>query len=213
MMNRSRVLTAFALGLSLTAAVVAHAGAPQPEQREGDFAHVCSSGANRGQPCTVANQAADCPGSVCVVQTLTPPARATLTLIAHDSVTDWANGVAPNKALTVMLEVKAPGGTQLLAATYQNAADPTLPPTAPGNIVAIDMDEGNLSDLADALNGLLFVQPETALAQQLQALFNSQGTPVIVDATDGRVLKSDHTGDALATVLRFKVKIRFVAPA
>jgi hypothetical protein len=212
-MNRSRALIAFGLGLIVTWSGVAHAGAPQPEQRAGDFAHVCSSGANRGQPCTVATQDADCPGSVCIVQTLTPPARATLTLIAHDSVTDWANGGAPNRALTVMLEVKAPGGTRLLAATYQNVLDPTLPPTAPGNIVAIDMDEAALTNLAEALNGLLFVQPESALAEQLQDLFDSPGVPVIVDATDGRVQSADHTGDALATVVRFKVKIRFLAPA
>jgi hypothetical protein len=212
-MHRSRAVIALALGLALTSAGAARAGAPQPETRQGDFAHVCKAGANRGLSCTVATQDVDCPGSACVVETLSPPVRGTLTLIAHDSVTDWANGDAPNRALTVMLEVRTPSGLQLLAATYQNVLDPTLAPTAPGNIVAIEMDENALSNLAAAVSGLIFVQPEAALAAELQGLFGSTGIPVIVDASDAQVQSADHTVDALATVLRFKVKIRFLAPA
>src|SRR5690606_38287660 len=101
----------------------------------------------------------------------------------------------------------------LLSATYQNTLDPTLPPNALGNVVAIDMDESAVANLAGVLDGLVFVQPEAALASQLQELFGTPGVPVIVDATNGRPLFADHTGDALATVARFKVKIRFVAPA
>ena len=64
--------------------------------------------------------------------------KGTLTIIAHDSVTDWLNGGAANRALTVMLEVKAPDGSkQMLAATYQDLATPTNPPEAPSNVVAI----------------------------------------------------------------------------
>src|SRR5262249_49232573 len=160
---------------------------------------------NKTHPCTVATQAADCPGSECVVVPVSKTIKGVLTLIAHDSVTDWANGGATNRALTVLLEVKAPDGSpQLLAATYQDLATPTNPPTAPGTVVAIDMDEANLQTLAGAVSGLLFVQPEATLAQQLQTLFGSTGTPVLVAVADRGVQSADHTGDGLATVLRFK---------
>lgn len=211
-MNRNHSLAALALGLSLVATGIAHAGAPQPETRQGDFAHVCSRGPNRGDACTVANQDVDCAGAACVVQTVGPTARGTLTLIAHDSVTDWNNGGAPNRALTVLLEVKAPSGPQLLSATYQNVPDPTLPPTAPSNVVSIDLDEENLANVADVVGDLLFVQPEAALAAELQELFETTGTPVLVDASEGSVRSADHTADPLATVVRFKVKIRFLNP-
>src|SRR5262249_60645771 len=131
---------------------------------------------------------------------------------ARDSVPGWGNGGGANRALTVMLEVKAPDGSpQMLAATYQDVATPTDPPTALGNVVAIPMDETAVQDLSTAVNGLLFVQPESILAQQLQTLFRSTGTPVIVAVT-GRVQVADHTGDGLATGLRFKVKVQFLTP-
>jgi hypothetical protein len=45
----------------------------------------------------------------------------------------------------------------------------------------------------------------------LQTLFASTGTPAIVAALDSKVQTADHTGDDLATLLRFKVKIQFLA--
>src|SRR5262249_32743827 len=156
----------------------------------------------------------DCPGSECVVVAVSGTIKGTLTIIAHDSVTDWANGGGANRALTVMLEVKTPDGSQqMLAATYQDVATPPSPPPALGTVVAIAMDETAVHDLATAVNGLLFVQPESILAQQLQTLFGSAGTPVIVAVTDRGVQLADHTGDGLATVLRFKVKVQFLTPA
>ncbi len=209
-MKPSRRLATFALCLGAT---IAHAGAPQPETRQGDFAHVCRGGANRNQACTVPTQSTDCPGSECVVLPLSPAVKGTLTIIAHDAVTDWANGGATNQALTLMLEVRAPDGSQqMLAATYQHLADPTSAPTAAGNVVAIDMDEFALANLSEAVTGLLFAQPESTLAQQLRTLFGTEGTPVLVAATDRQVQSADHTGDGLATVVRFKVKIQFLQP-
>ena len=213
-MKSSRLLTTLAICLTAGSAGIARAGAPQPDQREGDYAHVCKGGSNKGQACTVATQDADCAGNVCVVQAVTSSIKGVLTIIAHDTVTDWSTGVAGNRALTVMLEVKAPDGTQqMLAATYQNLALPTDPPTAPGAVVAINMDESAVKNLAAAVNGLLFVQPESTLAQQLQTLFGSTGTPALVAVADRHPQFADHTGDGLATVLRFKVKIQFLAPA
>ncbi len=213
-MKSSRTLWVLALCAAAGSAHLAYGGAPQPDQRQGDFANVCRGGSGKGQPCTPAAAEVDCPGSECVALAVSKAVKGVLTLIAHDSVTDWANGGATNRALTVLLEVKSPDGTsQMLAATYQDLGTPTNPPTAPGNVVAIDMDENALRDLSTAVTGLLFAQPESTLASQLQALFASTGIPVIVAATDRRVESADHTGDGLATVVRFKVKIQFLAPA
>ena len=212
-MKSSRVLVALALSLVVGFAGRARAGAPQPDTRQGDFEHVCKGGANKGQTCTVPNQATDCPGSTCVPVTASRPIRGTLTLIAHDSVTDWLNGGATNRALTAMLEVRAPDGNkQLIAATYQNLASPTDPPQADTNVVSIDMDEAALQAVAGAVNGLLFASPESTVTQQLQTLFATTGVPAIVAVNDRRLQSADHTGDGLATVLRFTVKIQFLEP-
>jgi hypothetical protein len=80
-------------------------------------------------------------------------------------------------------------------------------------VVAIAMDEEALLGLAKAPAGLLFARPEAALAAQLQTLFSNDGTPVLVDADERRPQGADHSTDALATVLRFKVRIMFVDPA
>lgn len=210
-MHSSRTPLAFALCLALAAA--ARAGGPLPDTRQGDFAHVCSGGPNAGQPCTPPTEDADCPNAGCVVEAVSGAIKGTLTLIAHDAVTDWSTGAAGNQALTVLLEVKAPGGgREILTATYQDLVDPASPPRAPGGVVVLPMDELALRDLAAAVGGLLYVQPESALAARLQAVYGSTGAPALVLA-DRRVQLADHTADALATVLRFKIKLRFLVPA
>jgi hypothetical protein len=213
-MTSSRTFAvALALSLAIGSAGVVRAGAPQPDTRAGEFVHVCQGGPNKGSACTVPTQDADCPRSACVVLGLDRAFKGLLTIVAHDTVTDWKNGGATNQAMTLLLEVKGPDGAkQMLAATYQDLTTPTNPPEALGNVVAIPMDEAAVKNLADAVGGLLFVQPESTLAQTLQTLFSSTGTPVIIAAADRRVELADHTGDDLATVLRFKVRIQFVEP-
>jgi hypothetical protein len=212
-MKQSRILVALAGCLAVGSVGIARAAAPQPEQRQGDFVHVCQGGPKKAQACTVATQDTDCPRSACVVRTLSKPIRGTLTIIAHDEVTDWLNGGAANRALTVMLEVKAPDGSkQILAATYQDLAAPANPPGAPGNVVAIPMDENAVQNLFGAVNGTLFVRPESILGQRLQTLFNSTGTPVLVAVAERSEQSADHVADGLATVLRFKVKVQFLEP-
>ena len=180
-----RILAALAAVLAVGSAGAARAGAPQPDQRQGDFAHVCQGGPNKEQACTVATQDADCPRSALRRADVEPAIKGTLTVIAHDSVTDWLNGGAANRALTVMLEVKGPDGSkQILAATYQDLATPTDPPTAPATWCRSNGRSRAEDDLRRA-DGLLFVQPESTLSQQLQTLFNSTGTPVIVARDDG----------------------------
>ena len=213
-MKRSAPLLAtLGLSLALFAPRAAHAGGPLPDTREDDFAHVCRGGPNAGDGCSVPTEATDCPTSRCVVAADGKPINATLTVIAHDAVTDWATGDAGNQSLTLLLEVRGPeGARELLAATYQDLLAPALPPTAPGTVVVLPMDETALRDLAPVVNGLLFVQPESRLAQHLQGLFGSAGAPALV-FTERRAQLADHTGDALATVVRFKVRIQFLAPA
>jgi len=205
------MLVIVACCLAIGAGSAARAGAPTPERREGDFVHVCQGGPNKAQACSVATQETDCPKSECVLLTMSKAIKGTLTLIAHDSVTDWKNGGATNRALTVMLEVKAPDGSrQTLAATYQDLATPTNPPAAPSDVIVIAMDEEALQSLSSAVSGLRFAQAESTLSQQLQQLFGESGTPVIVATHDKRVDLADHTADGLATVLRFKVKLQFL---
>lgn len=189
------------------------AGGPLPDTREDDFAHVCKSGPNAGDGCSIPTEDTDCPRSVCIVAAASKPIRGTATLIAHDAVTDWSTGNAGFQAFTLLLEVRGPDGTRhMLSATYQDLLAPQNPPTAPGNVVVLPLDEVALRDVAPLLSGLLFVQPESRLAQQLQIIFDSNATPALV-LTDRRPLLADHTGDALATVLRFKVQIQFLVPA
>ena len=212
-MKQSRRLSTLAWCLVIGCAATARAGAPQPDQRQGDFAHVCQGGPNKTLACTVPTQDVDCPKSACVVKALSSPIKATLTIIAHDAVTDWLNGGATNRALTLLLEVKAPDGSrQMLAATYQDLTAPSEPPAAPSDIVAIAMDEDALASAFSAVGGMRFVRPESALSLRLQELFGNPGTPVIIAAEDRRVESADHTRDDLASVLRFKVKIQFVEP-
>ncbi|MBY0280196.1 hypothetical protein K2Z84_33095 [Candidatus Binatia bacterium] len=201
------------LALVLTGARLGHAGGPLPDTREDDFVHVCKGGPNVGDRCSIPTEATDCPRSSCIIDAASKPIRGTATLIAHDTVTDWSSGDASFQAFTLLLEVRGPDGTlHLLSATYQDLLSPRNPPTAPGNVVVLPLDEIALRDVAPFLGGLLFVQPESRLAEQLQIIFGSSAAPALV-FTDRRPQLDDHTGDALATVLRFKVKLQFLVPA
>jgi hypothetical protein len=213
-MKRVSLLTLFTVCLTITAgALAAHAGGPLPDTREDDFAHVCKGGDNAGDLCSIPTEETDCPRSRCVVVTTTKPIRGTVTVVAHDAVTDWSNGRADAQALTLLLEVRSPDGTkQLLSATYQDLLAPRNPPSAPGSSIVLPMDELALRDVAPLLSGLLFLQPEAQLAEQLKTIFGTTGTPALI-LTDKKPQLADHTGDPLATVLRFKVQIQFLAPA
>ena len=212
-MKHTHIFTALALIAAVGAAGPARAGAPTPDTREGDFKHVCKGGPNKDGACTLATAATDCPKSDCVLTTLSKKIKGKLTIIAHDNVTDWFQGTAGNEALTLMLEVKAPDGTkQMLAATYQDLTLPTNPVQPPFAVVSIPVDELAVKALAADVSGLVFAQPEATLAAQLQTLFSATGTPAIVAVKDKTVQFADHTGDNLATVLRFKVIIQFIDP-
>lgn len=223
-MKHVQLVPALVLAAVVGSAGVARAGAPTPDDREGDFTLACKGGPNKTQACTVATEATDCPKSSCEVVTVSKKTiKGTLTIISDDLVSDWATGFTSPQALTIMLEVNANGSKQILADTYQNMGDPldltnvTQAPTAPTNVVAIPMDESAVKGLAAALDGLMFAQPENAIATQLRTLFNTTGTPVIVGVKKKSQFSDHSTNDPanptsvlLASVLRFKVKIQFV---
>ena len=96
-------LSALGLVLALGCARGALAGGPLPDSREDDFAHVCKGGSADGQSCSMLTPETDCPRGRCIPVALTKALRGTLTLIAHDAVTDWATGGAGNQALTLLL--------------------------------------------------------------------------------------------------------------
>lgn len=217
-MKHAQLVPALVLAVAVGTAGVAHAGAPTPDTRANDFTLTCKGGPNKTQACTVATAATDCPKSSCVVTTVSKKTiGGTLTIISDDLVVDWATGFTSPQALTIMLEVNANGTKEILADTYQNLGDPldlnqvTQAPTAPTNVVAIPMDESAVKGLAGALDGLMFAQPESTIANKLRALFSTTGTPVIVGVKKKSQF-ADHSAanDALASVLRFKVKIQFV---
>jgi len=210
-MKRFRTMSPVVLAALAAFAGTAQAGAPTPDVRGGAYRYVCKGGANKGSLCTVATEAADCPRSACVLAAVSKKIRGTLTIVVDDLVRDWKQGTGGPRALTLLLELKAPDGTKhLLAETYQDLVDPTQPPTLPTNVVSIPVDEAELKTLAASLNGLLLVQAEANMADRLRALFNTTGTPVLVDLKATRAQFSDQTATPLASALRFKVEIQFV---
>ena len=62
-MKQSLTLVSLACCLTLGSAGIARAGAPQPDQRQGDFEHVCRGGQSKALACTIATQDRDCPRS------------------------------------------------------------------------------------------------------------------------------------------------------
>jgi hypothetical protein len=78
-MKSPRSLTTLAICIAAGLARLAYGGAPQPDRRQGDFAHLCTGGSSKGQPCTLATEEVDCPGSACVVEAVSPSIKGTLT--------------------------------------------------------------------------------------------------------------------------------------
>ena len=210
-----RLLT-IAITLALLSATGVRAGAPTPPNRAKALLNVCKAGQNRGQACDPA--ADDCPGSTCEIEFVSKNIAAVLTVIYDDFVLDWAASaggtvVGGPKALTLMLEVKVDGTTRLLAETYQNTLDVTLDPGIDTNVMAFPIDESLL--VGQPLAGLQNAHPETTtMAARLRDLFGApaDSIPILIGFSKKQVT-DDHTGDALGTVARTKVKFRFATLA
>jgi hypothetical protein len=221
-----------ALVSSLAFGGPAQAGAPSPEDREFDLAHVCKGGPNADAACT---DASECPGSTCVINFASKSITAKLTILVDDDVSNFNDDETgledvPNVvAATVLLEVKK-DGKRVLAQTYQNLdqgnpgdlatlianlqAGPFLGDTETRDNRTTETNLNAAAGDASILQDFLFQAGDSELADALRALFGLTGTPIIAETPEKieKVLQDNHLGDSLASVLRFKVKIRFVPP-
>jgi hypothetical protein len=203
--------------LAALAAGPAWAGAPGPETRAANLPRVCSRG---GNTCT---DDADCTKGKCVPDYERTGFNGILTLVADDNVTRWDGGASVDDvhAVTVLLELRIRGvGRQVLAQTYQaldgaNFADLTAalqeaPFLADTEGSATPTNEEALAGAQ--LDDFDFQQPDVEMSDALRQLFSSMGTPVVREGSVKLLDVTDHRGDSLGTVARFKVKGRFVAP-
>jgi len=65
------------------------------------------------------------------------------------------------------------------------------------------------------LDDFLFEEGDNELADAVRALAGVKGRPIIAEVPGDAALiqRSDHVADGLASLVRMKVKIRFVAPS
>ena len=207
-----------AIALGLMTATGVQAGAPDPGSRAQILVNKCKSGVNKDQPCDPTLD--ECPDSTCEVEFVSKNITAILTVIYDDFVLDWAASAGPPavpvggpRALTLMLEMKVDGDTKFIAETYQNVADVTQDPAVDTTVMNFTIAESLLT--SEALSGLHTAHPElTTMGAKLRELFGAPGNsiPILVGFAKKQV-SDDHTGDALATVARSKVKLRFATLA
>ena len=228
-------LLALATLLVATGSAVA-GGSPIPELREAQLPHVCK-GPGKSQPCTDDSQ---CPSGRCEINFLRGPDAAFMaevTLIIDDNVSKFdgsqSEELSDVKAATVLLEIKDKGETHLLAQTYQNLEgsnfEDLVKALTAGPFLA-DMESRDrhaaerrlFESLTDdpfpsILDDFLFEEGDNEMADAVRALFGITGRPIIADVPEDVALvqRSDHAaeGDGLASLVRMKVKIRFVAPS
>ena len=221
---------AFATLLVATGSAVA-GGSPISGSREAQLPHVCN-GPGKPQPCTDDSQ---CPSGLCEINFLRGPDAAFMaevTLIIDDNVSKFdgseSKELSEIKAVTVLLEIKDKGETHLLAQTYQNLegqdfnalvaalkAGPFLADmesrdrrAAERRLFEPQPDDPDHSILDD----FLFEEGDSELADAVRAFAGVTGRPIIADVPEDAALvqRSDHVADGLASLVRLKVKIRFV---
>ena len=210
---------AIAIALGLMAVTGVQAGAPDPGSRAQVLVNTCKGGDNKGQACDPTVQDV-CPDSTSEIEFVSKNITGVLTVIYDDFVLDWAASAGPPpvpvggpRALTLMLEVKVDGTTRFIAETYQNTTDVTQDPGVDTNVLNFTIAESLLT--SEALSGLHNAHPElTTMGAKLRDLFGQPGNsiPILVGFSKKQV-SDDHTGDALATVARTKVKLRFATLA
>jgi len=230
---RSRDVSFFlALATLLVATGSAVAGgSPRSELREAQLPHVCT-GPGKPQPCTEDSQ---CPSGLCEINFLRGPDatfEAEVTLIIDDDVSkfDGTEKIAGVKAATVLLEVEDEGETHLLSQTYQNLegrkfktliealkAGPFLAdmgsPVSNRRVAEFRLFESLTDDpFPSILDDFLFEEGDNELADAVRALAGVKGRPIIAEVPGDAALiqRSDHVADGLASLVRMKVKIRFV---
>jgi hypothetical protein len=163
---------------------------------------------------------------------------AEVTLIIDDDVSKFDGSESEKlsgvKAATVLLEIKDKGETHLLAQTYQNLEgsdfEELIDALKAGPFLA-DMEsrdrraaERRLFEpqpddpVHSILDDFLFEEGDSELAKAVRAFADMEERsiirPIIADVPEdiAFVQSSDHVDDGLASLVRLKVKIRFVAP-
>ena len=222
------------LAILLVAAGATYAGSPISQLREDQLPHVCKGGAKRGEACT---EDAQCPRGLCEIKFVRGPDatfEAEVTLIIDDDVSkfDGSEEVSDVKAATVLLEIKDRGETHLLAQTYQNLEGENFDalvaalrdgpfladmgsPVSNRRAAEFRLFESRTDDpFPSILDDFLFEEGDNELAKAVRNLLGVTGRPIIADVPRdaASVQRSDHVDDILASLVRLKVKIRFVAP-
>jgi len=206
------------LGMPMLAQAAAVAG-----PRLAKLPRVCAKGPLAGTSCTTN---AECYGSPCQIAFLRDSSfTATITLVVDDDVShfDGSEAVANVVAVTALLEVRE-GGRDIHAQTYQNLSGTDFDalvaglqagPEVVSNVGSgrrLDENElnGEAASRADLVDAFLFQEGDSQLADALRAQLGLVGTPIIVAVS--RVEHFDHQGDGRASVVRVRVKGKFLQP-
>jgi hypothetical protein len=234
-MHHQQLIPQLAFAVLLIATVSAYAGDPVPARREPQPPRICKNGPEAGMTCATND---DCPQGSCEINYLSGPGtafRAEITLIVDDDVSQFdvesTNEVFSNIiAATAVLEFKHKGEKHVLAQTYQNLTgsdfDTLLTELKKGPFLA----DGEVSDrriaefrLSDALTpgvspslleSFLFQGGDNEMSEAIRTIFGVTGKPIVAATPEdiSFVEHFDHSGegDGLASLVRFKVEIRFV---
>lgn len=226
MLHRARTLGLLAGFAMLLTAATARAGGPLPEIREAMLPHACKGGGNAGMACS---DDTECPGSSCEINFLKGPGttlNGELTLIIDDDTSNYGgcttSCIDDVVTATVLLEVQK-NGPKLFTQTYENLFF---------GATAFDVVQGlqlgpTLSDMFgpvsefglqqnvqanNVLYNFLLQEAEFDLANGLRRLTGIPGRPVIIAAPKkiDQFRYADETESPLGSVIRLKVKIRFV---
>jgi len=184
---------------------------------------ICVKGPLQGTSCTSPD---DCQQNPCEVAFATDSSfSATVTLVVDDDVSqfDGSEDVSNVIAVTALLELRA-GGRDIHAQTFQNLSgsdfDALVASLQAGPEVAsnvgigrrLDEDELNTeaASRADLVDAFLFQAGDSEFAEALRTQLRQVGTPVIVAVS--RVEHFDHQGDGRASVVRVRIKGKFLMP-
>ena len=228
-MSASSKLSILSLAALLVAAGPAGAGAPAPGTKNANLPHICKGGTNKNDPCDANNGNADCPGSTCVFKFNEKAYKGTLIVSMDENVTNESDQPFAAQAATALLEMKANGQKRFFAETYSDGLNPMT-----FGVWNDPVTEDNLIDVTQAQDWVE-QNPAGLFADALRSFLSETGTPVVTDASivsrsDGRGVTActevgkpepcctgPGTGtcsgsEVLGSVVKLKIKFRFVAP-
>lgn len=186
----------------------------------------CKSGPRKGILCSTDNE---CPKSTCEIVFLYGPDTtfaAELTLIVNDNIINsrkTTRSLIPSPdqivqkvtdiiGVTVLLEFSTEEKQKpLFSRTYQNLSNPQAGPCCfvYPRLGVVNATESQLS-VSIASNLVMVQSILDQFADGIRELFGVVGKPLVVDILKNSIEYNDHEADDLASVLRFKIKVRFV---